>query len=436
MSLNLLQALTGSETIKDLYGSIEQDLLLTLLQTAYDNLVAGEYPKELEEKISFHDRKSKKCYVKQDGEPSDIIYSSFTSAISLKYRVDCNVIGKQSPSEHFARRGNSFIVALRKALIAERGSISDQQLAKELPNYILQYIQDQKLLVNSFPYWRVWSMLSTRISAAIDHIDNGGSLSELVKMCGCFDPTAGWGCRMTSVLLIKAMLLNRAKERGYEKSELDQFANTVFYIGCDTNVDLQPMYRRINEMICREYGLGVASAAVYPFDCINERGLGLADIAISSGIQILMTSPPTPLEYYSDHDGDSMKYAGNYNLNQCNWNQNFLIPFAIELVAKFPASVVFIDGFTFQSNGNKILCDVGSIYGNLLKTYPELFPDSCEIGCCYDESIRSSKCRCFKDRCKQCSGCLKYGLCKNPCNQKVSCESAMIRSGYVVGNLI
>ena len=446
MSLNLLQVLTGFETIDELFAhDINDDLLRKLLDAAYNDLVTGNYPKELEERTAYINKVKKQCYVKRDDEKSDdhssngksIIYSSFTSAISLQYRVKCNNIGKESPNDYFVKSGNSFIVALRNALIEERGEISDEDLAKELPNFILQFIQEQKLLVNSFPYWRIWSLLGLRISAAIDVINSGGDLNQLINLCGCFDPTSGWGCRMTCVLLIKAMLLNKARESGhYTESDLCEFANCTFYVGCDTNLDLQPMYDFITKFICAEYGLGMSSAKVYPYNCIGNEGLNLADTAINRGINVLITSPPTPLENYSNHDGDSMKYARNYDVNQCDWNEQFLIPFAVELVAKFPASIVFIDGFTFRSNGKKISSDVGLFYKKILDLYPEMFYCPREIGCCYDEHIRSYDCACFKSRCRKCPGCLKRNLCDEPCDQPKPCGSAMIRSCHITGNLI
>lgn len=435
--LNLLQALTGSEDLAKLFSADVGKYLEALLEIAYNDLVTGNYPKKLEDRIGFHNKTKTQCYVKLDGAPSNIPYASFTSAISLKYRVGCNAIGKQTPIDYFAKNGNNFIVSLRNALIKEHGEISDEDLAKQLPNFILQFIQEQKLLINSFPYWRIWAMLNIRISAAIDLINNGGDLSELVNLCGYFDPTAGWGCRMTCALLIKAMLLNKAKESGhYNDSQLQKFADCVFYIGCDTNSDLQPMYDFIIETICSKYGLGMNSAKVHAVNCISDEGIDLADIAINSGINILITSPPTPLEYYSDHDGDSMKYAGDYDVNQCDWNELFLIPFAVNLVAKFPASIVYIDGFTFYPKGKKTLCNVDLFYKKILDMYPEMFSNPRKIGCCYDEHIRSYDCPCFKSRCRKCPGCLKRNLCDEPCNQPNPCGSSMIRSGYIVGNLI
>jgi hypothetical protein len=437
MSTELLTQLTGSPSWESFFEEYDDTLLVKLLEESKGCLDRCEYPTDITPLKSFHGG-IKNCLVKEDyTRELKSEYSCLTSYLSLPERVKAYNYGKQSPINFLKENGESVLYTIWYRIsefIGKEAAFAD--LKANIHKYILETIHEKKLLVNTFPYWRVWSLMNNRIQKAIAHIRTGGDLEKLIELCGCYDPTAGWGCRLTSFLLIKAKLLEEVKASGhYSDAQIDEFRHAEFYIGCDTNVALQGMYAKLTAMVCEQYDLGLESAKVHCKDCIGD-GIEVMNYAKSLGISVLMTSPPTPLEQYSNCEGDSMTYAGNYMDDQNQWVRTFLSEFLYKVVAAFSDGFVaiHIDGFTININGIRRKCDVGEFFFEVLRSNREVFGKVMEVGCCYMDPIKNTRCPCNRKKCGKCGSCMKYGFCSVvDCDQPVKCDSYMIRSCYVIG---
>ena len=444
---NLLQQITGCDSWESFITekTSNDETLKELIAVSYNDLINWNNPKEMKMAIAFHSGTNKPTFLMGESEES-LKFSSPTSYVSLLARCKANVINKESPIDLLNREGDQIIKSIFIAYLKHYNNKEKarEEVEENLLFRVIQYIQSRKLRVNSFSYWRVRSFMYNKIQRAIEFINRNdenrdNDAKTLVGICGCYDPTAGWGCRMVSFLLIKVYLLNTMIDSGkYSESQLNEFRNAKFYMGCDTNLDLQPMYKRLIKVISEMYGIS-DSAEIKSYDCISPEGLNYAKTAINNGINLLFTSPPTPLECYSTYETDSVNQF-MANGDSQDWINGFLVPFCSKLVAMFckkgKCAAIHIDGYTTSINNRKEKVDLGKIICVIFNQHPLSYPGFSEIAFAFDEKIRDPKCKCNKNKCGKCESCLQYGYCFSStftC-KRPNCNRVMSRSCYVIGN--
>lgn len=456
----------------------------------YESLLRGEYPKESVEVRSFIDGKTKTSFLFNDsGSPLCVTnpitnsespdHLKLTSVPSLRWRFFSHNLRGESPMEYLNRHGEDLIKSLYDAVLVAHPNMSEDEaieyLRANLIKFVAQFMNERKMLVNTFPYWRVWSIMSRRLERALEVIANGGDIKLLLLYCGMYDPTAGWGDRLASVLLIKGYLLTKVRESGkYCDADVEWFNNSQFYVGCDTNPNLQSMYEKTIKSICDYFDMSYSSAIVYCENCISTRGISIAVNAARNGITVMQTSIPTPWEIYGIDlpEGDSMMLAdfqGHVDPNkleesQSRWMNKFLYPFMTEVASIFSGrngsiirdgiqytsevgrcAYIHADGYTVKYTDGRgrnktftydIGGDIMSVFGNFSTIFNTNANPPSEICFGWDSAVKDKKCKCRVKACRKCSSCMNYGVCDQvPCNQSKKCYSFILRSCYCAGTI-
>jgi len=443
----------------------------------YDSLVKGEYPKQSIMVKSMTDGSVKNSFLFNSGDSTLCVTEpicemgslKLTSVQSTYYRFLSRNLRGESPMDwlnhchssnrdncHGNNNGEQLIKSLYDAAqVAYPNMCEDELIAylrTNLLKFVSEYMNEKKMLVNTFPYWRVWSVMHQRLGRALEVIANGDDIKKLM-CCSTYDPTAGWGDRLSAALLIKGYLLNMVRASGkYSSCDIEWFANVQFYVGCDTNAGLQELYGQTTSAICKYFDMGTSSAVVHCVSCISAEGIAIATRA--AGIEVMQTSIPTPWEVYGVDlpEGDSLvlsNFQGHVDPNtlgesQSRWMNKFLYPFMSEVVTIFSrngkCSYIHADGYTTKyidksGKSKTFTSDIGGDIMTVLKGYGSIYGNASEICFGWDNAIKDKKCSCSRNACRKCESCKMYGVCNEiPCNAATKCYKFMLRSCYVTGN--
>lgn len=423
----------------------------------------------------FNDGESVISVVERTSKGEDEECLKLTSVTSLYYRFLSRNLRGESPMDFLDRDGDKLIKSIYDAVLVAYPEMSEDEaieyIKANLIKFVSQFMNEKKMLVNTFPYWRVWSVMHQRLTKALEVIDRGDDIRKLVSYCGMFDPTAGWGDRLVSILLIKGYLLNKVRESKYSNMDIEWFANVLFYVGCDTNAGLQPIYEQAIRVICDYFNMGYGSAVVHCVNCISTRGIRVAMEAADNGITVLQTSIPTPWEIYGVDlpEGDSLvlsNFQGHVDPaklgeSQSRWMDKFLYPFMNEVVTIFTRSVgvirsmgfisdigrcayIHADGYTTKyidryGKEKSFVSDIGGDIMSIFKNFGSIYGIVKPFEICFgwDSAIKDKKCDCRRNACRKCDSCKEYGVCNTiPCNKAEPCYRFILRSCYVAGTYI
>lgn len=348
-----------------------------------------------------------------DEEKND---NSLIKKLSHYYRFSSNVNDKMTPFEYLKSEGD---IMISQILTDVRGKLHDktdceilQYVRDNFHSLVVQMLHEQRLLVSTFPILRVFSVVHDLYTEARNIILNGNTRDDMtnaIKLCGCYDPFAGWGCRMMAFLMIKVSLLRAVISTGrYSNDDIDYFRNTEIYIGCDINSANRSLYDRIiNLMSHDQFGITPLSAVIYHLDCKSSQGIELA-IRYNRRFGITLSSPPTPWESYSKEKGDSTtdyyNESGNYN----DWC-NYFMSYVLNALVGYDNIIIYIDNNV--KNGAK--WRFNDLVLSNMKSNPLLFKNLINIGVAYGEQKLCNKnCNiCKKNKCNVCKNCIKFNLC-------------------------
>lgn len=250
---------------------------------------------------------------------NELSFSSLSSLLSLPQRFKSNITNKSTPFEFLNK---NFAVMIKTIL----GLIPLEEFEKDPLNYIVQYLHEERLLVNSFDIQRVFLFMRSNVLSAVEKITSHEPVQDILSCFAILDPSAGWGCRYTATTTIHLYLLRLMKESSlYSEDEIEQFANSVSYIGYDTNTEMLPIYERIKSLFAQpEFGIGdTARFVMLDFNGV-EGNQKLVDLfGEHPYIKTAFTSSPTVLEIYPHYD-ESLNEAGikstGRNSHDCtNW---------------------------------------------------------------------------------------------------------------------
>lgn len=259
---------------------------------------------------------------------------SLSSILSLVQRFKSNIAGRETPME-FLNKNFDSVVKTIISLVTLDGFKADPL------NYISQMMHEERLLPNSFDVRRYYLFLHDRIQSSFKDIANGESVGKIMSGFAIYDPSAGWGCRLTATLIVHYLMLQRMKDSGNYSDELiDEFANSVSYIGFDTNTEMLPIYQQILDIFKSNFGLGdVAQFNMIDF-CGDEATRVLAESRISCPhITVAFTSSPTVLEIYP-HYNETLNRTGGC-MNWDGFVTGFLLKVYSQLMRFTNVEIVF-----------------------------------------------------------------------------------------------
>jgi hypothetical protein len=304
---------------------------------------------------------------------SNLSFGSLSAFLSLVERCKSCIINRNTPIDYLN-------VNLHRVLKTIFNLVPMEEFKLEPLKYICQILHEEGLLVNSFDIRRVFAFQHERIKIAIEKINNSRPIDEILQCIAIIDPSAGWGCRLTGIMTIVLYLLNHMRESGnYTEEQLTQFANSVSYVGFDTNVELLPIYQQIMTVFA-DYGIGNA-ARFHMVDFCSDASINL--LADYPEIITAFTSSPTVLEVYP-HYGETLNKNGidadnSGNRSCANW-RNFVSGFLMkvyEILARFSRVCVvgnYIDDATisYEKNNGRVIKVKAEVATMLLSSLKKL----------------------------------------------------------------
>jgi len=446
MNSQELLELFGAKTIKGLFTNFlaadtTNELAKTHIQYMLNVLREEQYPTEKVGRYSYHEVRNRNLVAKL--KPSYILpdypdfggFSNITSMLSIKDRFDSNNMNKKSPFKYL-ESGEQFANVI-KCIYAQLENVIDEplvELQENLISYLAQYFHESKLLVNSFHYSRVFTLLNGRIDEAIQLIANSAPIKDIAESVAFIDSSAGWGCRLSAALSIHVFLLQLIVESGnYSEDDIAEFGNHVIYVGFDTNQSLLSTYRRVVSLFEELYGINpnICKFHMMDFTC-EAAGNKLREYP---HIKIALTSSPTLLEVYPGYSktlnkhGISQISGGRYNCkNWKDWVDGFLIEgIYMQLFRYSNVTTVYnvIDNCKIP-NGNKTeLIPLTDRLVDMLKALTSICSKVDNVYFTWSDISPFKNCRDCKANgaieCGTCSNCLGgYNGCsvrKNACNK-------------------
>lgn len=311
-STNLILAIFGVKTIRDvLRGFLKSDLSGILgIHADYllDILKNKNYPTSIDYRYSYYElEKSKNVELKKSLILPDYIdhggFASLTSMLSIYERFRSGNINKPSPIEHL-ETGNNFPYVMNciyNSVVASGVEDPIEVMKTNIVSLLAQYYHDMKLLVNSFHPSRVYALLHQRIVDAETLISDGAPIADIVERVAFIDPSSGWGCRLSAALVIHVYLRDLIIESGnYSESSIEDFKNSLCYVGFDTNTEMAPIYRKVVDLFSIRYGINSEIVKFHMIDYTsNAASTRLKEY---SHINVYLTSSPTLLEFYPRYD--------------------------------------------------------------------------------------------------------------------------------------
>ena len=245
-------------------------------------------------------------------------YSKFSSPVSIKtiiIRMGCRNLGKRSPIEDLIRNYEPLKKELRRAFDSynERTSNRANKLYSDCDylHYIYSFYYEQKMVPHTFPFWRSILVFTETLKPFLDDIRQKRLTAEqLARITQVNDTSAGWGDRMYHALLWRHCLGKVLAKLGYTNEFVAEMMDYRCYIGFDVNLAMKDIYKELLANICEVLEISIGNrdpADIATVHMIDSTSTDAFAILMKSAYGSFLTSSPTPLEFYSDCDGDSNK---------------------------------------------------------------------------------------------------------------------------------